>query len=84
MGVDSAAFGSADDGADSGEQIGAPGGAEAAGDLAVGGGGAQFALAAVVVGGHFGMVEEGEQVVADPAVSPAQSLAVSVGRGREP
>ena len=83
MGVDATARGGADDGADGGEQVRAPVGAEAAGDFAAGCGGPEFALAAVVVGGQFGMIEKGEQVVAHAGVSLAQSLAVAVsGRRR--
>ena len=55
-----------------------PVGTEAAGDLAIGCGGAQFPFASVVVGCHLGMVEEGEQVIANLAVSPARSLTVPV------
>src|SRR5207302_3264280 len=76
IGVDASACGSSDDGADGGEQVGAPVGTEAAGDLAIGCGGAQFPFASVVVGCHLGIVEEGEQVIANLAVSPAQSLTV--------
>ena len=57
-------------------------GTEAAGDLAVGRGGAQFALGAVVIGADLGMVEEGEQVAAQLAVALSQSLAMPVGGGK--
>jgi hypothetical protein len=56
----------ADDGADGGEQVGAPHGAETAGDLAVGRGVTQCAFAAVVVGVDLGVGEEREQVAAVP------------------
>ena len=78
--VDATPGGGSDDGADGGEQVGAPVGAEAAGDLAICRGRTQFAFAAVVVGGDLGMIEEGEQVVADLGVSLAQSLAVAIDR----
>ena len=71
--------GGADDGANSCEQVGPPLRSEAAGDPAVGGGRPQFAFAAVVVGADLGMVEEGEEVTADLAVSLSQALAISVG-----
>src|SRR5215218_1725453 len=79
MGVDAASRGGADDGAYGGVEIGAPCGAEPAGGLAIGGGGPEFALAAIVVGGHLGMVEESEEVLAQLAVALSQSLAVPVG-----
>ncbi len=64
VGVDAAPCGGADNGAYSGVEVGTPCGSEAAGDLAVGGGGPEFTLAAVVVGGDLGVVEEGEEVLA--------------------
>src|SRR3954464_11087525 len=69
-----------DDGADGGKENGAPVGAEAAGDLPVGGGVTEVALGRIVVGGDFRLVEEGEEVLAQQAVSLAQSQAVAVGR----
>lgn len=88
VGVDALACSGADDGFDAGEDIGAPGGAvpagdakhQATGDLAVGGGGAQFALGAVVVGGDLGMVEEGEEVAADLGIAFSGAFAVPVFR----
>src|SRR4051812_26067560 len=82
MSADAAPGGGADDGAYGGVETGALCGAEPAGDLAIGGGGPEFALAAIVVGGHLGMVEESEEVLAQLAVARSQSLAVSV-RGSE-
>src|SRR5919112_2139363 len=81
IGADAAPRGGADDGADGGVEIGAPLGPEAAGDLAIGGGGTKFALAAVVVGGDLGVVEKGEEVLAQLAVAPSQSLSMPVARG---
>src|SRR5215216_2125212 len=66
IGVDAASRGGADDGAYGGVEIGTPCGPESAGDLAIGRGGTEFALAGVVVGGDVGMVEEGEEVLAQP------------------
>ena len=77
LGGDASAFGSADDGADGGEQVDAPVGAEAAGDLAVCRSWAHFAFTAAVVGVDLWMTEEGEQVVADLGVSLAQPPAVA-------
>ena len=74
--------GGSDDGADGGEQIGAPVGAEPTGDFAIGRGGAEFAFAAVVVGSQFGMIEKGEQVISHFGVSLSQSPGVVVG-GRQ-
>jgi hypothetical protein len=86
--VDAAPCGGADDGAEGGVEVGASCGPEAAGDLAVGGGGTEFTLAAVVVGGDLGVVEEGEEVLAQPAVALSPSLPVSIARvdwwGRAP
>jgi len=76
-GVDALPGGGADDGSYCGVEVGAPFGSETAGDLALGGGGAEFALAAVVVRGDGGMVEEGEEVLAELAVALAQSPPVS-------
>ena len=74
--------GGADNGSDVGEEIGAPGGSEPAGDLAICRGGPEFALGAVVVRGDVRVVEEGEEeVITNLAVSSAQSSAVAVGRG---
>ena len=56
--------GGADDGTDTGDDVGAPDRAEATGDPAVGHGGTQFALGAVVVSAQLGMVEEREQMAA--------------------
>src|SRR2546423_2809347 len=78
IGIDASAGGGSDDGAECGKEVGAPVRAEAAGDLAICRGGTQLSFASVVVGGHFRMVEEGEQVVANLAVSPAQALTMSV------
>lgn len=72
------AGGGADDGADVREEVCAPVGTEAAGDFAVGGGGTEFAFGAVVVGRYFGMIEEGQQTVADFAVAFAQSSRVGI------
>ena len=63
------AGGGANDGFDPGEEIGSPVGSEAAGDLAIGGCGPQFALGAVVVGGDLGMLQEGEEVGADLGIA---------------
>jgi len=82
VGAYAPACGGADDGAHACEQVGAPSGAEPAGDLAVGGRGPQLSFGAVVVGRHLGMVEEGEQVRAELAVSLPQPLAVTMG-GRQ-
>lgn len=67
------AGGGTDDGADGGEEVGPPVGAEASGDFAVGSGGAEFAFGAVVVGGDFRMFEEGQKAVANFAVSFSQA-----------
>src|SRR5271166_7000066 len=80
IGVDATSSSGPHDRAESGEQVGAPVGSEAAGDFAIGGCGTEFAFAAVVVRADFGMVEEGEQVNADLAVSLTQSPAIAVGR----
>src|SRR3712207_8785100 len=56
-------------------------GPEAAGDFAIGGSRAELAFAAAVVGGDLGMVEEGEEVLAQLAVALSQSLPVPVGGG---
>src|SRR4051794_41322304 len=42
---------------------------------------AEIALGSVVVGGDLGMVEEGEEVLAQQAVALAQSLPMAVGGG---
>jgi hypothetical protein len=55
IGVETTASG----GADGGERIGSPHGAEAGGGLAAGSGGTQFTFAAVVVGADLGVVKEG-------------------------
>jgi hypothetical protein len=41
-------------------------------------------LAAVVVGADLGMIEEGEEVLAQLAVALSQSLAVPVGGSGQP
>ena len=48
-------------------------------DLATGGGGPEFALAAVVVGADLGMIEEGEEVLAQPAALVQRGSWVRVG-----
>ena len=53
-------------------------------DLATGGGGPAFVLAAVVVGADLGMIEEGEEVLAQLAAALSQSLAVPVGGSGQP
>ena len=58
--IDAASRRSADDGSDGGEKVRTPARTEAAGDLAVGGGGPRFSLATVVVGRDVRMFEEGE------------------------
>ncbi len=60
------------DGTEVGEQIRPPVGAESASNLAIGGRRTQFAIATVVVGSNLGVIEEGEQVSVDLAVSLAQ------------
>ena len=84
IGVGAAARCGADDRAHRGVEIGAPGGSEAAGDLAIGGGGPEFVLAGVVIGGDLGVVEKGEEVLAQLAVALSQSLAVPVGGSGQP
>lgn len=72
---------------DVGEEIGAPCGSEPSGDLAICRGGPEFALGAVVVRGDVRVVEEGEEMITNLAVSSAQSSAVAVDRllgDREP
>lgn len=69
-----------DDGADAGEELDAPIGTEAVGDLAEDDAGAQVALGAVVGAGHLAVGDEGEQVVAQPAEALAEPDAVLVGR----
>jgi len=54
MGADATTCGGSDDRAEAGEQVWSPVGAQAAGDLAVGCGGAEFAFTAVVVGADLG------------------------------
>ncbi len=71
QGVYAASGGGADDGSYCGVEVRAPFGSEAAGDLSVGGGGPEFALAAIVVGGDVGMFEEGEEVLAELALALA-------------
>jgi len=68
-GIDAPTCGSADDGADGGKEIGAPVGADAAGDLPVGGSVTEIALGRIVVGCDLGLVEEGEEVLAQQAVA---------------
>src|SRR5208283_2831421 len=63
IGVDATSSSGPHDRAESGEQVGAPVGSEAAGGC-----GTEFAFAAVVVRADLGMFEEGEQVSADLAV----------------
>ena len=79
-GIEGVATAGVDDGAHAGEHIGAPRGAEAVGDLAMDDAGTQVPLGAVVGGGHGGIGEEGEEVVAELAVALAQADAVRVGR----
>ena len=50
MGVDAGACGSADDGVDADEEIGAPIGSEAARDFPIGGDRPEFTLGTIVVG----------------------------------
>ena len=45
----------------------------------VGGGGPHLPSGVVVVGGHLGIAEEGEQVRAELAAVPSQALAVAMG-----
>ena len=73
--------GGPDDGSDVGEEIGAPVGSEPSGDLAICRGRPEFALGAVVVRGDIRVVEEGEEMITNLAVSSAQSSAVVVDRG---
>jgi len=80
-GVDAAPCGGADDRPRCGVEVCAPFGSETAGDLAVGGCGAEFALAAVVVRGDVGMVEAGEEVLAELAVALSQSQPMAVVSG---
>jgi hypothetical protein len=77
-GVDASAGGGAEDGSCCGAWVCAPFGSAAAGELAVGGARAEFALAAVVVGGDVGMFEEAEEVLAELPVSLSQSQLVTV------
>jgi hypothetical protein len=77
-GVDASAGGGAEDGSCCGAGVCAPFGSAAAGELAVGGDRAEFALAAVVVGGDVGMFEEAEEVLAELPVSLSQSQLVTV------
>src|SRR5271166_3180138 len=79
IGVDATASSGSNNGAESGEQVSPPVGSEAACDFAVGGCGTEFTFAAVVVRADLGMIEEGEQVSADLAVSLSQSPAIAVG-----
>jgi hypothetical protein len=60
VGIDAVSRCGADDGADIGEQIGAPLGSKSAGNLSVGGCRPQFSFTAVVVGWRVGMREKGE------------------------
>src|SRR5271156_5985256 len=69
-----------DDGSNAGEQIGTPGRTEATCDFAVGGGGPQFPLAAIVVRWNLRMLQEGEQVAAHLPVTLSQPPAMVVGR----
>ena len=70
-----------DDGSDCGKEIGAPVGAEAPGDFAIGSNWAEFPLGAVVVGRDFGVDEECEEVATDFAIAFSQALAVAIFGG---
>jgi hypothetical protein len=59
---------------------GGPLGAEATGDLAVGGSRTQLALTGVIVRTDFGMIEKCEKVTTDLVVSLAQEFALAVRR----
>ena len=62
IGVDTMASGCADGGTHAREEGGTPIGPKAAGDLAIGGGRAEFAFGPVVIGRDLGVVEKGKQV----------------------
>jgi hypothetical protein len=78
--VEAVTGGGAEEGSDPGKEIGAPVGAESARYFAIGCRRPQFALGAVVVGRHLGMIEKGEEVIADFGIAFSQALAMPVLR----
>lgn len=77
--IDAVSRGSADDGSDIGEQIGAPVGSKPASDLSIGSScRPQFSFTAIIIGRRIGMREKGEQVAADFAIAFTKTPSVLI------